>query len=167
MAKVVVTKEALIGDFLKTKTGDTAKNKALSKKMKKYLSKNPTPQLAAVLQILNIFAYDNNNSDIQKCYEMAVPIFEYLDTVTEFEHIDLEIFARVIHYLADFNKTHELFIKALTLLDEKCAIDPSYNGTRTALYFNLTNRILRAKFYEKDVDADFWKIHSKWLMNLH
>jgi len=150
----IVTRGMLVEGYMAAKTDDALTRKYLVKEVEKYLAFRIDPLLSAILQMMKIFELDNHSNNIKKCYEMAVPIFEYLDTLDEYERIDLEILSRVICYHADFGKTYELFNKFLDILNERCAIDPSYNGIRISLHYNLTNRILRAKFIDEDVDEE-------------
>jgi len=130
-------------------------SKIVKIKLQEYFKNNENDlQVRDALIILKTFEADYNYNDLKTCCELSIPIFERLSNTSEWSFYDIRILTYVVHYADTYIQSHALATKALKLL-ENHTHEKRYVFIKMGILINMTSRLLRAKFYEKDTqEAD-------------
>jgi len=126
---------------------------SLIAKFEKHLAQEPDAELTLMLQSLKVCRAEHEGNDFLACCEVASPIFEHLTSCLNWAYLELFVLNLIITAHPDFNKTLSLFQEALDLLnDEEYVNDAKYKKLNFSMHFNMTMRIIRAKYQESGVD---------------
>ena len=163
--RAMESKEKLMQTFYNFKSDDVKKVDVLIRRIKRHLEKEPDVELSFILHILASQQADNNCQSFEKCCEIAYPIFKHLDSVNKWGYLELYVLSMAIAYHTDYNKTLDIFRKALDLLDEKCAEDKEYNYILINMHCTILLRMIRANYLDPAVDkatlnADFERSYN-------
>lgn len=121
-------------------------------KFEKHLAKEPDAELSFMLQSLRAWLAEHEGNDFRTCCAITSPIFEHLTSCLNWSYMELFVLSRAITAHPDFNKTLSLFQEALDLLnDEEYVNDTKYKNIGFAMHFNMTSRIIRAKYHDPGV----------------
>jgi len=143
------SKEHFINAFYGVESRDIAALNSLIGDIETYLIEEDSDiQLKLILHTLYAYVADNTADDFKKCCEAAAPIIEILRK-GEWELLELDILVSVLGYIASYSLTVELAQKALSILSKKFANIKHYELKRLRAYFNLSQRLLRAKCFDK------------------
>ncbi|MCL2840457.1 MAG: helix-turn-helix domain-containing protein [Defluviitaleaceae bacterium] len=149
----VDTKEILIDEFLEYASLEEQKSDELIKRIEKYLVKSIDSELILALNVLNTLNADNNQQTFEECCAIAAPIFKQLEDTNPWARVELHSISSVIGYIPSVKTTLEFFNEAKDLLtDEDESDNKQFRKNYLSLQYNLTYRLLRAKFIESDVD---------------
>jgi len=150
-----VTKEQLTKEFFAFKMAKDPNTYKLIVRLEKYLLKEPDAELTLFLYVLRTFQADNDQQEFVNCCAIASPIFEHLENTTDWGYTEFYILSMMIGYHSDYGKTRELFQEAMDVLnDGEYTDDPKFKSLCTIMNFNLTLRMLRAKYIDSGVDKD-------------
>ncbi|MCL2841782.1 MAG: helix-turn-helix domain-containing protein [Defluviitaleaceae bacterium] len=147
-------RELIIEKFISFNYKDDDLNKFIVR-VKKYLSKNKDEEIECILSVLNVMQSVYAEKGFKVACVLATPVFEWLESITQWKHLDLHLFIMAIGYHPSFSKTLVLFDKALDTLDDEDS--PNYLDAqiiRATMHNNLSIRILRAKFIDSDVPVE-------------
>ena len=135
-------------------------------KLKEYAKNNEDDILIRdALIILKTFEADYKYSDLKACCELSIPIFERLNSLSEWDIYDFRFLTYVIHYADTYLQTHTLATKALKEL-ENHTHERLYHPLKLNISLNTTSRLLRAKFYENNTqesDENISELFSKYI----
>ena len=149
--KLTETKESLLNDFLSIKSSEPQKSKKLIERLKKYIKNKPDDDLTLILQSSLAHKADNDQRSFNDCCTVAAPIFGQLEKTPNWGYLELFVLSSVIGQNSDFDKTFEFFQKAIDILSDKAlANDKKHKSIYYMLHFNMTYRMLRARYFEID-----------------
>ncbi|MCL2841066.1 MAG: helix-turn-helix transcriptional regulator [Defluviitaleaceae bacterium] len=150
-----ITKEQLIERFMTIDVLNKLEMDNDIATLEAYLTDKPDMDLTLKLCVLKTRKADNNQQSFEACCKEAAPVFAHLETIENFEYMDLYILSFVIGYHPDYCKTLEMMSKAMKILSSETYFNNSdYRKIRCAMNYNLTLRLLRAKYLEPNVDED-------------
>jgi len=142
------------------------KSKKVEIKLQEYFKDNKNElQIRDALIILKTFEMDYKYNDLKACCELSVPIFERLNSTSKWDLYDIRILQCVVHYAETYMQTHTYVTKALDEL-ENHSHERLYHRIKLNILLNATSRLLRAKFYEKDIqksNEDLSMLFSKYI----
>jgi len=146
------TKETLTSAFY----AETSTNYGIDRliaKFEKRLAKEHDAELLFMLQSLRAWLAELEGNDFRTCCAIATPLFEHLTSCLNWSYMELFVLSRAITAHQDFNKTRSLFQEALDLLnDEEYVNDEKYKMIGFTMHFNMTMRIIRAKYHDPGID---------------
>jgi len=146
-------KEMLISNYYKLGSRSSEAIYTLINCMHQLNSIKRDTDLILIISVLRAAMADEDNESFEECCSLAAPIFEILDDTANWGYLELFVVSVAINYLRSFDGTSALFQKALKALDtNETANDPKYMSIHTNLHFNYTQRLLRAKLYNKYVN---------------
>jgi len=149
-----VTKEMLINEFLSHNTMKGKKAERMIARIEEFVGSEPDNELLLILHALYALKADNSNHPLEQCYDIATPAFEMLEDITNWGYVEFNVLSVVISFAADFNKAYALFQEAVSLLnDPEYLNDSKYKSVYKTIHYNFTLRILRARYYEPDMDV--------------
>jgi len=152
--KITDTKELLINEYLALKSKETKKNNRLVSRIEEFNSKEPDAQLTLIMHTCNAQKMDIKSNNFEECCTIAAPIFKILENTTHWGIVELAAISMVIGYNPDSNDTIRFFEEAIDVLnDDDYVCVPKCKSIRLTIYYNLTSRILRAKYYEPNMNA--------------
>ena len=151
---VPITKKSLIGEYHELDTTQSKVVEKLLKKIKNYLEDQTDDDLVFISQYLDVILAENDCLGFDKCCELATPIFDkLLSSDDDWTFKELHTLSMLFGYRKEYAKSYELFQEATDILaDEEYADDPDYKATYNAMNYNITLRMLRARYCEPDVN---------------
>ncbi|MCL2840726.1 MAG: helix-turn-helix domain-containing protein [Defluviitaleaceae bacterium] len=151
-------KEQLIAEFLHHKSSDSIKTNKLIIKFEKELNKSPDAEVTLFMYALKVQKSRDDNKSFKESCAIATPIFEQIESTVTWGYHELLALSFVIGYSADFDKTVSFYKKAQDVLSDKKYVDnPEFVAMGLSMTGNFTLRILRAKYFDKDVSDDTLK----------
>jgi len=149
--KNVDIKEMLLNEYFQLKIRNHEDAEKFIGRLEIYIAKEPDAGLSLVLLILKTIKSNNDQRSFLARCDVAAPIFEQLEHTQEWRYLQLHVLSQVIANHTDFEKVHWFFQKAIDTINEKYAEEVKFKGIHTSLRYNLTVRILRARYIDPDV----------------
>ena len=124
--------------------------KQVERKLFEYIRDNgEDSQIVDALRIIKILETESEHNDFEKCYDIAIQIFDRLIEADDWDFYDLRILAQVIDYCETFDYTLLLAKDAFKRL-ENFKHEKKYIDIKATLYVNVILRLLRAKHFDMD-----------------
>jgi len=116
---------------------------------------NADDKLVCIVSILKTFKCEYGEHGFQECCTLALPVFTWLESIADWEELELNMLSCIIGYHPSFHKTLDIFDKALKLFDIEGRMSiPKFREICATLHLNLTARVLRARFIDTDVPLE-------------
>jgi len=109
---------------------------------------SPDPDLLYIVTTLRAVYEECTTSDFLKCKTVAEPIFIWLNNKADWSFANIAILKIVICYTNTYKLAHTLAQKALEALKYNYATEKYQRDIIYTIYFNMTFRLLRAKYYD-------------------
>jgi len=150
--KTTDTKDMLISELYETRLVDRDKWKNLINRIETYLGENEfDDQLNIVLISMKARENDFNSNDFDKCCDIAAPVFEQLEDMSKWGHLELEVLCSMISYNRSYKKSLFLTQKAFEMIDDlEKEGDSRIWKVRAMFSINLTFRLTRARYIDLD-----------------
>jgi len=143
-------KEHFINAFYSVRNGNIAALPSLIRDIETHLAEEGSDiQLELIVHTLRTYEEDTTTGDFIRSCEATAPIIKVLHNV-EWGLLELEILVSVIGHIASFQLTVKLMKKALSILGKKFTDVKHYDFMKLQIFFNLTLRLLRAKYFDKN-----------------
>jgi len=142
------TRENLLNTFCNLK--DFFPTRALSffsKDLENYLKDNDDAEITFVLLVVKAFQQNIKTNNLQESYNAMAPVFEYFKNKTNWSFTDLNILACAITFAATYEQAKNLAQEILDVLDDY-EHEKTYGGVMFAVRFNLTMRLLWARYID-------------------
>jgi len=155
------TKEQFISQYLEYRSDDVEQADKLINILSSYITESwfETPlDLERILQVVRTYREENISNSFGKRCEATAPILEMLSAANWGLH-EIQILASVIGHTPHHKISKDLMQEAFDVLDDEFYDSEYYEATKLIFYFNLSLRLLRAKYYEnidlQDVNNTF------------
>jgi len=148
-----------IDRFLRFKSDENKELDELIKNLEAYVAESECDaQLELILHAFKIFKEEYYASSFDDCCSAAAPVFELLKTI-DWGWVELQVLASAIGYTPDYKTAVELKQKAFDVLGKSFNSHKSYKSTKMRFNFNISSRLLRARYYEnpvpEEIEAEF------------
>jgi len=155
------TKDSLIKRYYSLGKTGRSELSVLITDIERYIPEcGPDKELEYVLLALKAYRMDHYKNKFNECCDMLLPVFEGLQDVKSLNFLGITILAQVVNYNADYNKSITLAHEILDILKKEYLHEKSYPGIMLMVAFNMTLRLLRAKYStttgkHKEINAEF------------
>jgi len=149
--KVEYNKDYFIAQYITQRGNNCAKLDEILDNLSAYMSNNEYDMqldLASHAWHVHKEACNEVNAVGEIYYEMADPVFKLLKSM-DWGIFELHVVANIIGYTRDYITGIELMNEAIDVLDGDFSKDENYNQIKTNLCYNLSSRLLHAKYYDK------------------
>ena len=134
------------------------------KNLENYLIDNDDPEIRAILLVTKTVQQNTKSNNPKESYRAMTPVFEYYyESKQNWDFTDLVILATAITFTATYEQAKNLAEEILDVLDEY-EHEKNYGGVMFAVRFNLTSRLLWARYI--DINDPAQNINIKELEEL-
>ena len=124
-------------------------NKTLQKQLFDYLKLGPDLQVYDAVRMVRIFNEQIESNDYESGRGLAMPIFNRLTRISDWDFTDLRILACVVAFAGPYEEVVRLCERILRKLSAH-AFKDGYDITTLTARIGVLNRLLRAKYFEQD-----------------
>jgi len=151
----MMSKNHLISEFYNIRGNDIAKMDKLIAEIEANISKKePDAQLQLLIHSLEAHKEELSGSNFATICKTVTPILDILQHIV-WGLLEIDVLSFSINHIESYQLTIELMKKAIALLDSKYNRDEHTAARRFLFYFNISLRLLRAKFYDALTPEEF------------
>jgi len=150
-----------IEKFYTTDSGEDVELNDVICELENYLTLNENDiQMELLLHTFRANKIDSEAGDFEAHYQISEPIVSALKAM-EWGYLELDILSFSIGHIKCYTTTVEMLNKAISLLETKYKEHKNYSDTKLRLYFNISLRLLRAKFYDNVNPEELEKLFTQ------
>ena len=139
----------LIDEFYRIDFNNSDETSKLLVELEEYMATHePDVQLELILHTVRANNADRSTVPFVAMYELASPAVELLKDM-QWGQVELDVLSTVIGYIESYSTIEQMLERALNTLESSPLDFKNYHSTKLQFFFNVTLRLLRAKFYDK------------------
>ncbi|MCL2840641.1 MAG: helix-turn-helix domain-containing protein [Defluviitaleaceae bacterium] len=146
------TKDQLLKEFLEFDLLENQKLGTLIKRIERYLAKSTDADLNLASNVLKTVKADNDQQSFDACCAIATSVFQQLEATNPWTHLDMFSLSTVIGHASSVSQTLALYEEMTDLIMDDHADDIEFKKIHYIAQYNLTLRLLRAKYLGSDVE---------------